>query len=123
MERSRRRCGSLLLLALAVVVLGCGGGDAVEDSPALRQRMQYLNDLSQVSWLDIEGGNVFIGFDQRPSDLAAIVNTAAGVAYKTYGKKVHVYAVQGGKPGWRPGDGPVLCEASVNLGTTGQACM
>lgn len=121
-RRMRRMAPLLALLLLAVAFGGCGG-DAPVDNTALRQRMQYLNDMAQVSWVDFEGGNVYIGFPKRPSDLAMIVNSAAGVAYKAHGKKVHIYAVEGGAPGWRPGDGHVLCEASVNLGTPGQMCM
>ena len=112
-----------LLLGALVLGAGCGGGSEAVDNTALRERMQYLNDMAQVSWVDFEGGDVYVGFDERPSDLAMIVNTAAAAAAKAHGKQVHVYAVKGGQPGWRPGDGPVLCEASVRMGMPGKLCM
>lgn len=112
-----------LLLAATVFAAGCGGSSEAVDNTALRQRMAYLNDMAQVSWVDFEGGDVYVGFDERPSDLPMIVNTAAAAAAKAHGKKVHIYAVKGGQPGWRPGDGPVLCEASVRMGMPGKLCM
>ncbi len=111
------------LLAAVAIGAGCGGGSEPVDNTALRERMQYLNDMVQVSWVDFEGGDVYVGFAERPLDLPIIVNTAAAAAAKAHGKKIHIYAVQGGQPGWRPGDGPVLCEASVRMGMPGKLCM
>lgn len=54
--------------------------------------MAYLNDLEPVEWVEFEGGDVFVGFSERPPD-------------------------------WRPGDGPLLCEASVRMGALQQSCM
>ena len=124
--RSGFAIGSAVLLALVVGAgaAACGGGGGGEvDNTALRERMSYLGNLAEVSWVDFESGNVFIGFDERPPGLAVLVNTAAATAHKTHGKKVHVYAVRGSQPGWRPGDGGVLCEASVKLGVPGKLCM
>ena len=108
-----------ILAAALVAVLGCGG-DAPVPNDALRARLAYLDDMAQVRWIDFEGGDVYIGFDEKNSDTAEIVNTAAMVGHKAHGKSVHVYAVNGGEPGWRPGDGPIWCEAEVRLGSAQQ---
>jgi hypothetical protein len=115
--------GIWIAAALAVCVLAAAcGGDAVVDNTALRERLQYLENDHHVTWLDFEGGNVYVGFSERPAGLANLVNSALTVAHKAHGKKVHIYAVKGGQPGWRPGDGPVLCEATMKLGVPGQIC-
>ncbi len=87
-----------LALLILVVAAGCGG-DAPEDNSALRDRMQYLLNLDEVSWIDFEGGNVYVGFARRPPDLANIVNSATVLANRAHGKKVHLFAVEGGQLG------------------------
>ena len=121
-KRATRRATSALAGLVLAVALGCGG-EAEVDNSALRERMQYLANLAEVDWLDFEGGNVYVGFAERPPDLASIVNSAAAVASKAHGRKVHIWAVDGGAPGWRPGDGPVMCEASVRMGMPEKTCL
>ena len=113
---------ALLIVAVAAVGTGCGG-DAAVDNSALRERMQYLLNLNEVSWIDFDGGNVYVGFAKRPPDLANVVNSAAVLAHRAHGRTVHLFAVEGGQPGWRPGDGHVMCEASMKMGVPGQVCM
>lgn len=110
-------------LVLALALLACGGGGDSVDNRALRDRIAYLNDLEPVEWVEFEGGDVFVGFSERPPDLAMIVNSAVVAAGRAHGKSVHIYAIDGGAPGWRPGDGPLLCEASVRMGALQQSCM
>ncbi len=116
--------GSRILVAALVASLlstACSG-DAPIDNRALRERMQYLQTLRHVSWLDFEAGNIYVGFSERPPDLVTIVNSALAVAHKAHGKSVHIYAVRGGRTGWRPGDGPIYCEASMRMGIPQKVC-
>jgi hypothetical protein len=112
-----------LTLLFVAVSLACSGSSEVENNPALVQRMQYLTDLAEIDWVDFEGGNIYVGFNRKTGELPNIVNTAVAIAHKTHGKKVHLYAVDGGQPGWRLGDGPLFCEARMNMGSLQQACM
>jgi hypothetical protein len=108
---------------LAIGAAACGGEPEPVDNSALMARMQYLNNLADVAWLDFDGGDVYVGFSGRPPDLAEIVNSAVVVGAKAHGNRVHIYAVDGGQPGWREGDGPLLCEASMHMGRMGKACL
>lgn len=112
-----------LAVLFATVSLACGGSTEVENNPALVQRMQYLTNMAEIDWVDFEGGNIYVGFNRKTGELPNLVNSAVAIAHKTHGKKVHIYAVNGGQPGWRPGDGPVFCEARMSLGSLQQACM
>ena len=114
---------AVLALLFGSVSFACGGSSEVENNPALVQRMQYLTNLADIDWVDFEGGNIYVGFNRKTGELPNIVNTAVVIAHKTHGKKVHLYAVDGGQPGWRPGDGPLFCEARMNMGSLQQACM
>ena len=116
----RRLC---LCAAVALLLAACGGSDPV-DNTALRQRMQYLNNLDEVSWVKFDGGEVYVGFNTRPSDLGLTMASAVLAAAKAHGnRKVRVVAVDGGAPGWRPGDGQVFCEATMQLGSVKTDCM
>lgn len=47
-----------------------------QDQAALEKRLEYLNDIPEVSWVKFDGNNVHIGFNKRPSDLGSIVRDA-----------------------------------------------
>ena len=91
-----------LSAAIAVAVAlcagaGCGGSDEV-DNTALRERMQYLANLDEVEWLDFQGGEVYVGFRERPPDLGITMASAVTAASKAHGnRKVRVVAVDGAK--------------------------
>jgi len=112
-----------LCAAAALLLAACGGSDPV-DNTALRERMQYLQALDEVSWLGFDGGEVYVGFNSRPPDLGVTMAAAAAAASAAHGnRKVRLLAVDGGAPGWRPGDGPVFCEATIQLGSARTDCL
>ena len=114
---------SLGLCALVLLLAGCGGSEPV-DNTALRERMQYLNDLDEVSWMDFDGGEVYVGFNTRPPDLGLTMASAVAATSEAHGnRKVRLVAVDGGAPGWRPGDGPIFCSATIQLGSAKTDCL
>lgn len=119
-HRVTARLGAFLA-SLSLTALACGGGGQV-DNAALVESMQYLHNLSEVSWVEFDGGDIYVGFNERPPDLAIIVNSAIATAAKAHPKPVHIWAVSGGAAGWRPGDGPVFCEAAMRMGMLEKAC-
>lgn len=113
-----RPLAAALICAFA---LACGGGTDT-DNGALRQRLAYLEDLAQIEWVEFEGGDVYLGFHQRPSEFKSIVNTATAAGHKAHGRSVTVWAVAGAASGWRPSEGGVLCKASAALGSVREIC-
>lgn len=108
-------------IVAAGVFLACGSEPEVDNS-ALRERLAYVENLSEVAWLEFDGGDVYIGFSRRPPDLANIVNTAAVAGHQAHGARVTVWAVDGGAPGWRPGDGEPFCKVTIRLGSIEEPC-
>lgn len=82
----------------------------------LRAELAYLNDIDEVAWVEIDGNNVYIGWDDPPGDLGAINRAAAMAGNRAIDFGVHVWSVKGGAPGWRPGGGPYLCETTARHG-------
>lgn len=111
------------LAGMALLALLACGSSSEKDNTALRERLAYLSNLAEVEWVDFDGGNVYVGFGRRPPDLATVINTAAAVANKAHGSTVHVWAVAGGEPGWRPGDGETYCHVTARMGMIEQPCM
>ena len=92
--------------AVANLIKPVGGGMA-----ALKERLSYLKDLPEVSWVEFEPANVFIGFSKFPEDLKQIMNAAAVLGSKSFGFDIYVWACRADDPGWRPGSSP--CHYSV----------
>ena len=87
-----------------------------DDSENLKKRLEYLNDIPEISWYEVERNNVYIGFNNIPIDFRVIVNAAAVHGNNAYGFGVHVWAVIASQKGWRPGDGPYYCCATARGG-------
>ena len=88
-----------------------------QDQTALEERLTYLNDIPEISWVEFDGNDVYIGFNKRPSDLGSIVRGAAAFGNKAYGFGVHVWAVPAAEKGWRPGKGSnSYCSATGRYG-------
>ena len=82
----------------------------------LESTVAYLKDIDEVSWVEVEGNDVYIGFKSRPSDLTAIVGAAALHGNRATGFGVHVWAVDAKHTGWRPGSGPYFLELTARHG-------
>jgi hypothetical protein len=87
-----------------------------KDQVALNEKLSYLSDIPEISWVEIENNNVFIGFNTIPTDLSIIVRGAAVQGNLAYGFGVHVWAVKAEDHNWRPGSGPYYCEATARSG-------
>ena len=96
--------------------------NAVPENQALRERLVYLERIEEVAWVQFDRNNVYIGFRNRPEDLAAVVNAAAVLGNKAHGFGVHVWAFDSRYTGWRPGDGPYYCEATARRGKLTDEC-
>ena len=105
--------GTIQALGLAVAVVIIASPAIGRDNSALKKRLTYLRDIEEVAWVEFEDNDVYVGFTHRPSDLAAVINTAALHGNRAHGFGVHVWAVFANPRGWRPGDGPYYCEATA----------
>lgn len=121
-RRDMQRPARLVLLVAALSFLFIPMTATGEDAAALKSSLQYLSKIDEVRWLEFDRNNVYIGFDRRPADLAAVVNAAAVIGNRAYGFGVHVWAVNAENSGWRPGDGPYYCEATARHGELKNSC-
>jgi len=92
------------------------------DSNALKQRLAYLKDIPEISWVEFDDNNVYIGFIKPPPDLRVIINGAAAHGNRAYGRGVHIWAVEAKYKHWRPGDGPFYCSATARYGKLEKPC-
>lgn len=99
----------LLLFCLSSTVFA-------EGQAALEARLAYLKDIPEISWVEFDKNDVYIGFKKRTLDLKTIVHAAAVHGNNAYGSGVHVWAVEAMRKGWRPGDGPYYCVATARGG-------
>lgn len=86
------------------------------DQAALKMRLSYLENISEISWIEYDKNTVFIGFNRRVADMKMIVHAAALNGNMAYGFGVHVWAVNASCRGWRPGDGSYYCSATARSG-------
>ena len=73
-------------------------------SKSLMSSMNYLNDISDISWWEVDDNDVYINFEPLPSDWNMIIRASALKGNKTTDFGVHVWAMTGKRKGWRPGD-------------------
>ena len=65
-----------------------------QNQTALENRLAYLNDLPEISWVKFDKNKVYIGVNKVSSDLGSIVRYAAVFGNKAYGLIVNVWAVR-----------------------------
>lgn len=58
----------------------------------LKNRLDYLYEIPEISWVKFERNSVYIGFTSVPSDLTLILGAAAFHGNKAIDFGVHVYA-------------------------------
>ena len=83
---------------------------------ALKHELAYLQNIPEVSWVEFDENDVYIGFNERPSDLRLIMSSAALIGNRAYGFGVHLWAVKATQRGWRPGKGSYYCECTARYG-------
>ena len=106
----------LLLIIGGVCILSIATSEAARHPAALRERLAYLKDLPDVSWVEFVTNNVYIGLKNKPADLKAIVGDAAVAGSKVYGFTVHVWAVDEKYRGVEPRKRPYFCKATARRG-------
>ena len=87
------------------------------DQTKLQKELAYLWEIiPEVRWCEIEGNDVFIGFDPLPDDWKAIIAGAALRGNKAINLGCNVWAVRAQHKGWRPGAGPYYGEITARYG-------
>jgi len=71
----------------------------------LKDELKYLDDITDISWWEVDNNNVYICFVTVPSDWRLVLQGAALRGNARIGFGTHVTALVGEKNGWRPGDG------------------
>jgi len=89
---------------------------SASDEAVLKDHLKYLNDITEISWVEFNDNNVYIGFNSKPSDLRMIINGAALKGNRAIERGVHVWATAADQRGWRPGKGPYYCSATARGG-------
>jgi len=82
----------------------------------IKSELQYLYSVEEIAWFEVENNNVYIGFKNKPDDLALILRGAALRANAAINFGVHVWAVKATNKSWRPGDGPYYGEVTARHG-------
>jgi predicted nucleic acid-binding Zn ribbon protein len=82
----------------------------------LHKELQYLSDIPEIAWFEIEGNNVYVGFNTLPEDWEMIIKGAALRGNQAINFGCHVWAVDAQKKGWRPGDSSFFGEFSARYG-------
>jgi len=83
----------------------------------LKERLDYLNKVKEIIWIDIENNDVYIGFDPVPDDWKLVAQMAALHGNNKIGFGVHVWAIHTRQRGWRPGTGGYLGEYTARYGS------
>lgn len=81
----------------------------------LKVSMDYLADIEEVRWVEIEHNTIYIGVDSLPNDAAAIVRGAALRGNGVIDFGCHVY-MAAAPAGWRPGQPAKFATASARHG-------
>ena len=98
---------------------GDGGSASISRTEAASKALAYLGtEVDELAWYEVDGNEVFIGFNPIPSDVGLVTHFAAMNGNKAIGFGFHAWAVDARKAdkGWRPGDPGGICEVSVRHG-------
>ena len=112
---------SVILLAVGISMLPDDPDGTTNEPERLAEALAYLNEIDDVTWVEVDSNNAYLGFASVPEDLALIVNAAAMNGNKVLGLGVHVWAVQADL-GWRPGQPGFLCAATARGGQFENTC-
>ena len=112
---------SVILLVVGISMLPDDPDGTTNEPERLAEALAYLNEIDDVTWVEVDSNNAYLGFASVPEDLALIVNAAAMNGNEVLGLGVHVWAVQADL-GWRPGQPGLLCEATARGGQFENTC-
>jgi hypothetical protein len=106
----------LLFIISGVCIWSFSTSNAARHPDALQDRLAYLKDLPNVSWVEFVTNNVYIGLKEKPEDLKFVVGDAAVAGSKVYGFAVHVFAVEEKYRNIEPRKRPYICKATARRG-------
>ena len=112
---------SVILLVVGISMLPDDPDGTTNEPERLAEALAYLNEIDDVTWVEVDSNNAYLGFASVPEELALIVNDAAMNGNEVLGFGVHVWAVQADL-GWRPGQPGLLCEATARYGQFENTC-
>jgi ABC-type oligopeptide transport system substrate-binding subunit len=76
----------------------------------------YLNDINEVAWVQLNGNNLYIGFTSFPSDVAAIIRAAALTGNRETNFGFHVWAVEASRRDYAQNPGGRFFEVTARNG-------
>jgi len=82
----------------------------------LMESLEYLNDVEEIVWVEIDENDVYIGFAPVPDDWDLIIRGAAYNGNREINFGTHVWAAYGERKGWRPGQSTYLGEVTARYG-------
>lgn len=122
-EGEQAKKGCLGCLGVIVVLWFIGWLISIPSSSRneqkLKSELSYLNSVSDISWFEIDGRAVYIGFREVPKDLRGIVNSAAQNGSRAIdGGAFSAWAVLHAERGWRQGQRKpgFICSAHARRG-------
>jgi len=132
-ELKKKGIGCLAVFLLAVGIFGAiliigvlssGGSKSstsrtstpISREQKIRDELQYLNDVKEIAWFEVDDNDIYIGFKTRPNDLSLILRGAALRTNNAINFGVHVWGVKASQKGWRPGQGTYYEEVTARYG-------
>ncbi len=106
--RKTKLCRHPAILALSLfffslsLTAGNFASGADKQSRTLWNALTYLKSVPEISWLEIEGSNIIIGWNGYSSNFSAINRTAAKKASRKVPGEIRIYSVNANQKGWRP---------------------
>ena len=92
---------NIILIFVGIMVLAISATAGRRDQSALKESLDYLKDVPEISWVVFDRNNVYIGFSEQVNDVGSICRGAAVNGNRAYGFGVHVYAVDGYQADWK----------------------
>ncbi|QPJ60605.1 MAG: hypothetical protein G3M70_01365 [Candidatus Nitronauta litoralis] len=94
---------ALFLLLFFLVAFGPSpafGGD--KQSRKLWKSLTYLKSVPEISWIEVDGKNIILGWNGYPPNFSRINRTAAKKVSRKVRGEIKVYSVKEHLKGWRP---------------------
>ncbi len=90
--------------------------EAIDHARMLREKLSYLDNITEIEWVEFEQNSVYIGWKRLPKNFIQINHQAAlrGNAAIDFG--AHVWSVPAESLRWRPGHGTYYCETTARQG-------
>lgn len=104
----------LFVLGFLLTIFVTSGRAGRRDQGAIKEGLDYLKNIPEISWVVFVRNNVYLGFSEQINDMSAICRGAALNGHRAYGFGVHVYAVDGHQADWTKSK--IYCKATARHG-------